>query len=72
MQRAYEPSSGQVRDEELWKQLKPHLGVTDGRWPGWDVLGQAAYELGFHEYARAWGYTPPPKAPFRYPGSDTE
>ena len=45
------------RDVELWRKLRERFGGS-GKWPDWKILAQAARELGYEDYARAWGLEP--------------
>lgn len=47
------------RHTELWRKLREKFNAHDGKWPPWSVLAEAAWELGYEDYARAWGFSPP-------------
>lgn len=43
------------RNDELWQKLRQKFPDSKrGEWPSWEVLAQAARELGYEDYARAW------------------
>ena len=43
------------RRDQLWDGLRIQFGVKNGKWPDWPALAAAARELGYQDYARAWG-----------------
>lgn len=43
------------RDDDLWAKLSAKFPERKNReWPSWEDLAEAARELGYEDYARAW------------------
>ncbi len=42
------------RRDEMYRKIKAHLRINDGKWPDWQTMAAAARELGYEDYAKAW------------------
>lgn len=49
------PNGGQQRHAEMWDKLRKHFRYAESRkWPDWATMAEAARELGYDDFAKAW------------------